>query len=302
MLAPASALRLGSKIKFQDCWSGVLAGLEVDEAWEVTNVLAQHGFLFTRSMVKLPFSLATDWSDDFLAMDCDSHKAFAREVPPVAASARPLSAQTPIGMAGIRLAGLLVLRQDRRATEVLIRQGLASVINRVRVEDTKFEGKNLNVVVQVEKMPSYRPDDELAALIREAITADRLLLTPDEKMSISVSAAGGVVTLRGNVRNGLARERAADLASAVQGVVALQNEIADDIQLETQMGLALERAGLQRTGAVYARSSLGRVVLFGQAQSLRAIDDIMREVSGIPGVRAVQSRLQVSAGAAPVTA
>ncbi len=302
MVAPVSALRLGSKIKFLDRWLGLLVGFEVDEAWEVTNVLAQSRFLFSRSIVKLPFSVAAEWSDDFLAMDCDSHKAFAREVPPVAAPARPLSAQTPIGMAGVRLAGLLVSRQDRRATEVLIRRGRAGVISRVRIEDTQFEGKNLNVVVQVEKMPSYRPDDELAALIREAIVADRLLLTPDEKLSMSVSAAGGVATVRGNARNGASREHAAALAATVKGAVAVQNEIADDIQLETDMGLALERAGLQRTGAVYARSSLGRVVLFGQVQSLRAIDDIVREVSGLPGVRAVHSRLQVSANAAPVTA
>ncbi|MDO8614457.1 MAG: BON domain-containing protein [Dehalococcoidia bacterium] len=292
-----SALRLGSKIRFQDRWRGTLAGFEVDEEWAVLNILVQSGALFWRAAVKLPFAIAGEWSDEHVALDCNSFKAFARDLPPVAAPARPVSGQTPIAMAGARLAGLLVSRNDRRATEVLIRHGAAGAIYRIRTAEAKFEGKTLTPAVQVEKMPLYRSDGELQAAAAAALAADHIL-AGDEKRTIVVQASAGVVTVRGNVRNAPARERIQQIAARIPGIMALHSQVVDDVHLEAALGLALERAGLQRIASVYVRSSLGEVVLFGRAPALAVIEDVVREAGRAPGVRAVTSRMEIAPAAA----
>src|SRR5437899_8012075 len=107
-MADAIPLFLGCPVRFQERWSGRLAGLEVTEDWEVLNVTIERG-LVRKSNVRLPLSAATSWSAEYLAFDgTSSEAAFAREVPPVAAPARPISAETPVAMTGVRLAGVII--------------------------------------------------------------------------------------------------------------------------------------------------------------------------------------------------
>jgi osmotically-inducible protein OsmY len=71
----------------------------------------------------------------------------------------------------------------------------------------------------------------------------------------------------------------------------VRDESVDDITLETTIGMALSKAGLQRRAEVYARSNLGRVTLYGSATSPQLNDDVTREIARIPGVREVTSKL-----------
>src|SRR5205807_707774 len=102
-MADAIPLLLGCPVRFQDRWSGSLVGMDVDEAWEVLNISVRRGLLRKRT-VKLPLNAATGWSTDYVAFDgITSEAAFAREVPPAAAPARPMSLETPVAMPGARL-------------------------------------------------------------------------------------------------------------------------------------------------------------------------------------------------------
>jgi len=297
---PLNALRLGSPVKFQDRWLGQLTSLDIDEDWEVLNASVTRRFLFWRSTVKLPFAIAAEWSDDFVAFDCTSAQAFRHDRPPVAAPARPVSRETPVSAPGAKLAGALVSRTDRRAKELLIAQGMGARKRRVPVSQVTFEGKTLTLAVQADKLPLYLDDAALQRHVHHTLAADRLL-TPDDRRAMLVNVSGGSVTLAGNVRHKAAAERAEQVARGVEGAVAVRNDLVDDPQLEQAVGTALDRAGLQRVAAVYARSSLGDVTLFGEAGSPAAIEEIIRAVSQLKGVREVASRLKVQppAAAAP---
>src|SRR3989304_7780430 len=110
MTAP---LRLGSRVRFRDHWTGSLFAREVDDEWAVLNVLVKRGVIRAQT-VKLPFSAATDWSGEAVSFDCTSGQAFRREVPPVGAPARTLWAKTVLSAPGVRLGGGLLDRAARR--------------------------------------------------------------------------------------------------------------------------------------------------------------------------------------------
>jgi len=287
-LAP---LRLGSPIRFRDRWEGRLSALEVDAGWEVINLVASRGLLWSSDM-RLPFTAVSDWSGNHVVLDCTSDEAFGRRLAPVAAHVRVLLAKSSLTMAGVHLAGALVERAQRRVRHLLIRQGVAASQERkVAVEQVSLENGCLRLVVQVGNLPLYRGDEDLRILAREAL-ARHPYLTADDRRGLVVEGSDGTIRLAGNVRTPQAKAWAAQAAS-VDEAVGLQNEIMDDIHLEIAVAQALEQAGLFRTALVYLRSSLGQVTLFGSAPSAQAIEEIVRVASRVPGVRSVASRLEV---------
>jgi len=296
LLAESLPLSLGTAVQFRDRWQGRLAAVEVDEAWEVLNLVIRRGLFRWSTSVKLPFSAARAWSDERVTFDCTSRQAFSREVPPVAALARPLSADTPISLPGARLSGLLVEPTTRRVREVIISRG-GNRRNRVPVSEVSFEGKVTRIAAQAENLGLYLADEELSLRVRHVLGLDGVL-TGEERSSVRADVSSGVVTLKGNVRTRQTRERIAELAARVEGATALSNQVVDDIELELEIGQALSRSGLQGGADVYARSTLGEVTLFGSAPSVAEVDDIVRVVSRVPGVRSVRSRIEVGAPAA----
>lgn len=288
-LAP---LRLGCPVRFRDRWEGHLWAFEVEEGWEVINVVAKRGLLRSSS-VRLPFSAASGWSRDDISFSCSSGEAFGRRLAPVAAPARTLSARTAVEAPGARLVGALVERRKRRVAHLLIRQGVAPAREyKAAADQVSFKDSRLLLAVQVKRLPVYRSDEELGFLVREAL-ASHPRLTADDRRALTMEVSDGVVRLAGNVRTTQARDWAEQAAASVDGAAALRNEVADDIHLELSVAQALDRAGLFRTALVQPRSALGEVTLFGHAASAGAVAEIMRLASGVPGVRWVTSRLEV---------
>lgn len=285
-----TALRLGAPVQFRDRWQGKVAAIEVDEELEVLNLVVKRGLLRWSTSVKLPFSASPQWSDDRVAFDCTSRQAFAREIPPIAAPARPLTPETPVSLPGAKLAGLLVEPGRRLATDIIIRLGRAK--NRAPVEDVFFEGKVLRIATHGENLRLYLTDDELESRAREALAATREL-TAEERRTVRVEVSGGVVTVRGNVLTKNTKRALERTMSRLAGAATIRMELVDDLELELAIGGALERAGLTHSAHVYARSSLGDVTLYGEAPSPQVADDIVRAVSRLPGVRAVRTLLQV---------
>ena len=298
MAIQIAPLRLGRRVCFEDRWQGRLSGVDIAEDWEVLNVTVSSGFLFAARSVKLPFSAVSAWSDDAVSIAANSFRAFAREVPPIATPSRPLDASTPTSHPGTRFAGLVVRASDRRATDVLLSRGLGGLY-RIPVTEVLFEDTTLTLETQAENLPEYHPDAETLERLHSAIAEDNWL-TLDDKGGLEVEVHNGEVTIGGNVRVKQTRERVHALAAAVPGVLGLRDEVKDDIELETEIGLALDRSGLARDAEVFARSSLGEVTLYGSAPSPRVVEDIVRTVARVPGVREVKSQLaEPTVAAAP---
>lgn len=282
-------LILGAAVQFRDRWQGRLASIEVDEEWEVLNLAVRRGMLRWATSIKLPFSAVPDWSDERVSFDCTSRQAFAREVPPVAAPARPLSADAATSMPDARLSGLLVEPTTRRASEVIIRLP-GGLKGRLPVRDVSFEGKMLRIAAQAESLAPYLKDEELSLRATQMLDAT---LAGDERRSVSADVHSGVVTLNGNVRTKQTREWLADLVETLEGATARHSEVVDDMELELRTGQALARSGLSRNAGIYARSALGEVTLFGYAPA--TVDEIVRVASRVPGVRRVKSRIEAAA-------
>lgn len=292
MVADSTPILLGSAVRFSDGERAKLVAFEIDDSLEVLNIVVSRGFLRWTESVKLPFTAAPRWSESLLELSCTSAEAFAREVPPVAAPARPISKETPVALSDSSLLGAMINGPTRRVTALIVRVGSSRL--RVPASDVSFEGKVMHVTAPPESLSEHRSDSEIAREAWRRLSRDKQI-APDEIQSIEVDSTGGSVVLKGNVRRKQTRERAAALVSAVPGITHLENRIADDLRIETDVGWALERAGVQRAASVYGRSSLGEIVLFGHAPSRQVVDDAIRVASAINGAREVTSRVQVGA-------
>lgn len=291
-----SALRLGSRARFEDRWSGTVTAIEITEDWEAVNVVVEGGFLFWRSSVRLPLSAASDWTDDSVTFTCTSRQAFGHEVPPVAVPSRPIGGDTPASAPGVSIAGALIDQNDHKVREIIFSRGVTGHV-RIPVADVRFEGKTLALTVQPKALPQYRSDDEIGRSIQRAIREDNGL-TADDKRGLHFDVEGGVVAMSGNARLEIARQRVIEIVQAISGVTSVNDASHDDLNLETAIGLALDRAGVGRHSQVYARSSLGNVLLYGYAPSGAARDDAVRVTAAVDGVREVASRLETQPAAA----
>jgi osmotically-inducible protein OsmY len=292
MQSARSALRLGCPVRFRDRWQGRLAALEIDDEWLVLNLVLSRG-IFRHAEVKLPFSTASQWDDGHLSLDCTSEEAFGRQMPPVAVPPRPLSVKTPVSTPDAGLAGALVERASRRASHLLLGRGpFASDQRLVRVEDVALEGGVIRLAAQADALPIYRPDSELAEAARDALAAHRYL-TADDRRALKLEVVDGKMHMSGNVRTSQAKAYAYAAAASVPGIVAVNDSVADDPHLETDVGRALDAAGLFRHGRIYVRSALGEVTLGGFVKAEALTRDIAKIAAVVPGVRSVTTRLEV---------
>ncbi len=285
------ALRLGASVRFQDRWAGNVTAIEISDDWEIYNVAVRHG-LFKAVTVRLPLEAATGWDDDHVAFDeMTSRAAFGREVPPVAAPSRPVSEETPIAGGG-RLAGVLVSPSTRLAGEVLLERG--GLLYRVPAEGVTFDGKTMYPGVQPDALIRYFTQDEMRERVRQAL-GRTTEISSSELQHIDVEVLGRWVGLTGNVRSKNSREAARRAASTALGVSVDSDGLADDLELETKVALALDGAGLTRAGEIYPRSTLGEVVLRGRVSTQGAAEDAGRVAARVAGVRRVTNRIAAGA-------
>jgi osmotically-inducible protein OsmY len=248
--------------------------------------------------VRLPLEAATDWDDGLLAFDnSTAEAAFGRELTPVAAPSRPLSADTPVSGGG-RFAGAVVYRDTRLAAAILIER--AGRLYSVPAEGVSFEGKTLHPGVQPEAILPYYTEEEARDRVRAALAATREVSSA-ELAHITVHSDGGAVRLDGNVRSRQARTAARQAASAALGLPVDASGLAGDMEIETRVALALDRARLDRALRVNVRSVMGEVVLRGQAPSRPVADEAARVAAHLPGVRKVTNLIEAETAGAPPT-
>lgn len=296
MAVKLAALKFGSPVCFEDRWKGKVASLDVTEDWEVLNLTVSARTLFSQQAVKLPVTAVKAIEDDGIYIAVSSFRAFAREVPPIAAPSRPVSNATLLSTGGFRLAGVILSVTDATygVSEILVSRSFTTY--RVPIEQIAVQAATLTLTSASDELTEFQADSDILDQVKRLISSDRHI-TPDDKSHITPSVAGGSISLDGNVRVRVTREHVAALAEQVPGVISVQDNVVDDLDLEAAIGSAILREGLAQARA-YARSSLGQVTLYGTVASPRQAADIQRTVARVPGVRAVINRLTTNAGAA----
>jgi uncharacterized protein YrrD len=161
---------------------------------------------------------------------------------------------------------------------------------------------------QLDALPEYRPDDEIAKDVLEALKSyppiRRILHgiaryesvpSPYEEDTVRVTVLDGVVTLEGNVQTSGHASMAAWLAQQVPGVRQVRNLLVGDDDLEIAVAGAL--GSDERTHGLRAQveSFLGVVTLTGQAPNDAARAAAEKVASEMRGVRRVVNKLQVKA-------
>ena len=284
-------LLFGTRVVFSDRWAGRVSGIEIAEDREVLNLMVKAG-LIRSTTVKLPLEAATLWADRVSFAEATSTQAFAREIPPVAAPARPLSGRTPVSVPGATLAGALVETQTHRAVELIVSRGGSKY--RVPIEQVTASGKELLVTGGESALALYIGDREIEEELRDTIARGRVVPMEDIG-AIGISVEDGTVHVRGNTRTKQALEAIYEIAAAVPGQRGVSEEGVDDGSLEFDVAAALHRSGVLRGAEVYPRSNLGEVTLFGFAVSAGAASEVVLVTSRVPGVKAVRDRIEVRA-------
>lgn len=139
------------------------------------------------------------------------------------------------------------------------------------------------------------------------------LLTSEglEALDVDVDSTNGVVTLHGVVANAEQRARAESVVARISGVEKVRNflqivargaearvDVADE-QIEERVETALEAdRQLARSDIEVGSVAKGIVVLRGKASSIGDELEALRVASRIPGVRRVESRIEVPDSAA----
>jgi len=142
--------------------------------------------------------------------------------------------------AWLTLKAKLVLLGDERVSSnnvsvtaaksvITLRGQVASVAERQAAEDLArtIEGRkqvvnHLTVVPQAERTVVDRPDDQLVAAVKQALTKEASL----RKATIEVRAEKGIVTLTGKAPSLATSVRASEVVRWVSGVRAVRNELA----------------------------------------------------------------------------
>lgn len=283
-------LRFGTRIVFSDRWAGRVTGFEIDEAWEILNILVTDG-LIRSTTVKLPLDKATWTADQVSFPEATSTQAFAREVQPVAAPARPVTARTPLSMPGTRLAGALVDSRSRIAPELLVARG--GRIHRVPVDQISFSGKDMVLSIRGDALDAFHDDESIEAALTLAIARTRAI-PADEGREIELSVRSGRIVLSGNVRTKQAAEAVKAAAANVAGATSVSVQIVDDVELEFAIARALYNAGIARDAGIHPRSALGDITLFGFAASAGVAAEAVRCAARVSGVRAVHDRIEIA--------
>lgn len=201
------------------------------------------------------------------------------------------------GPAG-KVARVLVDNATGRATHIVIRKGS------LRPRDVivplewvaRFYPERLELGIsrsELDRLPEYRPDEELREAIDRALWQDdSLRIEVLEQDALITQVQDGIVTLRGHIRSQAQRRRMQALIHQVPGVLGVEDQTVADDELEVAVATALAQDSRTRGQLIRVRARLGYVNLLGEVPDA-AVRVAAEEVAArVPGVRAVMNFLQ----------
>ncbi len=144
------------------------------------------------------------------------------------------------------------------------------------------------------RLPRLRPDDELAAEIRQALATSPAFRSPGDLHALEVVVGDGVASLSGHVRTLLGAVEADLLAQNVPGIVEVRNDLIVDDELKRVVVDALRRDPHLQISHLSATADLGTIRLRGRAASPEQCALALLIARGIAGVRAVVCEFDVN--------
>ena len=127
--------------------------------------------------------------------------------------------------------------------------------------------------------------------VEEALQAYSPLRT--SRAQISVTANNGTVTLSGYVPTSSIKGMATVLATSVDSVNEVENDLIADPELDRRVALALAADDRTRSLAIRVRSELGYVRLQGQVPSKEAVEIALEVAREVEGPKEIASALKV---------
>jgi osmotically-inducible protein OsmY len=146
----------------------------------------------------------------------------------------------------------------------------------------------------LQRHPEYLDDHEIMLAVDDAFHGAEAFHDHADYLAIKASAEDGVVTLRGNVRNGQRRLEAEGIVGRLCGVVGVHNLLVSDEEIAWNAEWALLQDRRVEITDLRVESHLGLLRLRGVVPSVsqRAIATVIARQ--VPGVHAVSNALLVA--------
>lgn len=144
----------------------------------------------------------------------------------------------------------------------------------------------------LKKLPTYRPDHVLVALVRQSLWEDTLLRRTEHRQ-IHVDVENGIAYLSGYVSNLSMSAGAEKAALKADGIWKVVNRLAIDSEVELAVSQAIGNDPLARKAKVFVGVSNGIVTLTGQAPDLAGRSAAQEQAAAIPKVRGVINSIRV---------
>ena len=144
----------------------------------------------------------------------------------------------------------------------------------------------------LKRLPTYRPDDVLVALVNQALWEDTILRRTDYRQ-IHVKVENGIAYLSGYVSSPSMSSGAERAALKVDGVWKVENELTIDRDLEIAVAQAIGNDPLAKKARVFVGVNNGFVTLTGQAPDFESRRAAQEQAVAMPRVRGVINSIRV---------
>jgi len=142
------------------------------------------------------------------------------------------------------------------------------------------------------KLPTYRQDVVLVALVYQALWADTILRSTDYRQ-IHVNVENGIAYLSGYVSFPSTSLRAERTALKVDGVWKVENDLTIDSDLKIAVAQAIGNDPLAKKARIFVGVHNGFVTLTGQAPGVESRRAAQEQAVAMPRVRGVINSIRV---------
>jgi osmotically-inducible protein OsmY len=144
----------------------------------------------------------------------------------------------------------------------------------------------------LKKLPTYRPDDVLVALVNQALWEDTILRRTEYRQ-IHVEVENGIAYLYGYVSSQPMSKGAEKAAYKTDGIWKVENRLAIDSEMKLVVSQAIGEDPRTRNAKIFVGVNNGFVTLTGLAPGLEGRLAAQEQAVAIPRVRGVLNSIRV---------
>jgi osmotically-inducible protein OsmY len=309
-MAGRKTFLLGQAVTFADGVSGRLAGLEMEPDWTPTHLLVKASARWPwqkKLLLRLPAQAATEFRDGEMVLDAPSTKG--EPIPHPGAPHAEGQVNWMDTSSRVHIAPRAVERQAGWFQGVVVESNgsvrLIAVVGtlarrRILIPGELAAYQNHEFVwlelkgQSPDAFPTYEPDGYVE---REAWAALRGVSGAGETelRAVSLEVEDGKVILLGNVASSRIAEGMEAALAGVPSILAVENRLAADHDLEISVASALAQNPSTHGGRFIVHSRLGEITLEGQVKP-EAAQPAMEVAREVAGVVSVESRIQPLGG------